>query len=1117
MNSSNKLDTFNNIGFQSDENQFSISSITTDMKNLYFSTNKTFKTFVGSALLLVIMLSGTSATACTLTNPGFESNFSGWWNSNTSLVTISTDAFAGSKSANLTGQSGVSQGISGVSAGQTLTLSARYKNVSSSWFDVQIEFKNASWGVISTHRAVVTHTSAWALASVTATAPAGTANVTIWIGRGGSSGYSRVDDVCVVTGGGGGSTAITPPPAPSCSNGTYNNVWTWQGTDFGPRMGTWGGGVTQYSITSGIPIAVQSGAVNIELDNVITWDGYEGRQSVTQSYERVKFIFRKNGNTVWQTGYTQDLADNVVSAHRISDLGSTSLTNGFDQIIVVHYEDSSLGEGDQATQNSLQVPSFCLRYSTSTPPPPTNTEFSYSCSDNVFVGVLGQGAICSNNPDARVTIPNPSNVFQVVAEVVYKNQYPGSSITIQSNTGASYTLPQVNISGTSSSVYVYRATISANPSYLQHNSQTSNCGDSNGFQSLVVYPFYNNATSTTSSGRFTEQSGYCDLQTFTLPIPASTSGARDVVVTVPISELTNDGRFLTLRGNAGGVTAQTTIFGPNTAGGQCCLNLVTLSFNNVPAGTTSINIEVDTRSSSNPSGSWCGQSWVIAGLVHAEIECVCPNITLNVTKNNTTCGLNNGSATASASGGQSPYTYTWSGGLGAGATKNNLAAGTYTVTVTDANGCTATRSVTINSSTSPSVTTGPDVEICSGSNVTIMASASNGTSPYTYAWNQGLGAGASKTVSPTSTTTYTVTVTDANGCTATDQIVVNVNPLPVANAGADRTICIGSSTNLAASATSGTAPYSYVWNQSLGAGANKTVSPSATTTYTVTVVDSKGCADTDQVVVTVRPNPTVSIAKTDATCGSNNGTATASATGGTAPYTYAWSNGLGAGATKTGLAAGTYTVTVTDANGCTGTGSVTINNVGGPTANAGPDQAICAGASATLTATRTGGTAPFTFSWSNGLGNGATKTVTPSATTTYTVTVTDANGCTSTDQVVVTVRPNPTVTFTKVDATCGNSNGSATASGAGGTAPYTYAWSNGLGAGATKTGLAAGTYTVTVTDANGCTGTGSVTINNVGGPTANAGPDQAICAGASTLHDGSRTGGCFAFFSWSNG
>ena len=54
--------------------------------------------------------------------------------------------------------------------------------------------------------------------------------------------------------------------------------------------------------------------------------------------------------------------------------------------------------------------------------------------------------------------------------------------------------------------------------------------------------------------------------------------------------------------------------------------------------------------------------------------------------------------------------------------------------------------------------------------------------------------------------------------------------------------------------------------------------------------------------------------------GGNDGQASVSANGGVSPYSFDWG-----GADPLALSAGTYTVTVTDANLCTSTCSVTIN------------------------------------------------------------------------------------------------------------------------------------------------------------------------------------------------
>jgi len=102
------------------------------------------------------------------------------------------------------------------------------------------------------------------------------------------------------------------------------------------------------------------------------------------------------------------------------------------------------------------------------------------------------------------------------------------------------------------------------------------------------------------------------------------------------------------------------------------------------------------------------------------------------------------------------------------------------------------------------------------------------------------------------------------------------------------------------------------------------------------------------------------------------------------------------------IASGNYTVIASNTTtGCseTMTGAVTITLYPLPIANAGIDQTIYSGQTATLTAS--GGA---TYLWST-TETTASINVTPATTTTYTVTVTDANYCSASDEVVVTVTP----------------------------------------------------------------------------------------------------------------
>ncbi|MEY5001478.1 MAG: hypothetical protein RLZZ211_1514 [Bacteroidota bacterium] len=132
--------------------------------------------------------------------------------------------------------------------------------------------------------------------------------------------------------------------------------------------------------------------------------------------------------------------------------------------------------------------------------------------------------------------------------------------------------------------------------------------------------------------------------------------------------------------------------------------------------------------------------------------------------------------------------------------------------------------------------------------------------------------------------------------------------------------------------------------------------------------------------------------------------------------TYSWSPGVATtpSITVSPTTTTTYTCTVTDANGnsCSQDQLITVNPT--PTVNAGVDQNICNGSTATLTAT-----GAATYSWTNSVQNGVGFT--PIATTTYTVTGTDANGCTGTDAVTVTLMPTPTISATNTSVCAGQS------------------------------------------------------------------------------------------------
>lgn len=162
-----------------------------------------------------------------------------------------------------------------------------------------------------------------------------------------------------------------------------------------------------------------------------------------------------------------------------------------------------------------------------------------------------------------------------------------------------------------------------------------------------------------------------------------------------------------------------------------------------------------------------------------------------------------------------------------------------------------------------------------------------------------------------------------------------------------------------------------------------------------------------------------------------------------------------------------------------------LNN-GGVNANAGQDQNICDGQSATLTAS--GGD---TYLWSTGETT-QSITVTPSTTTTYSVTA-FVGSESDTDDVVVNVNEIPTANAGTDQTICSGETITLTANGG-----SSYLWNTG----ATTATINVSpdnttTYSVTVTE-NGCSDTDDVIVTVNAAPTANAGNDVSILEGEST-------------------
>jgi hypothetical protein len=310
--------------------------------------------------------------------------------------------------------------------------------------------------------------------------------------------------------------------------------------------------------------------------------------------------------------------------------------------------------------------------------------------------------------------------------------------------------------------------------------------------------------------------------------------------------------------------------------------------------------------------------------------------------------------------------------------------------------------------------------------------------------------------------------------TGAGSIVISYTPIATGPGSITGTtsLCAGSTANYTINPVSGAT--SYTWTVPSGATINSgqtTTSINVTfgsTSGNVSVVANYPCGASapQNMAVTVNTLPTINLTSgnTDICIGGNT---TISASG---AFVYSWMPGNLTGnsnsvspATQT-----TYTVTGTDVNGCSNTGTISINVLPLPTVALGSDTMQCGG-----TILLDAGNAGSTYSWSDASSN---QTLSVSTTGMYAVVVTASNGCQNADSINVTIHTIPTVTATAASNLVCLSDGLTPLTGS----PTGGVWS---GPGVTNTSFDASVagngihaLTYTYTDSNGCTDTAMVTI-----------------------------------------
>lgn len=480
-------------------------------------------------------------------------------------------------------------------------------------------------------------------------------------------------------------------------------------------------------------------------------------------------------------------------------------------------------------------------------------------------------------------------------------------------------------------------------------------------------------------------------------------------------------------------------------------------------------------------------------------------------------GASQGALGLSITGGLAPYTTSWSGPNGFTSSEqdlNNLLAGTYVATVTDENGCTAQDTISLSDAaeldlelTASSFSGGVNQPCSGGNGASVDLTISGGTAPFVINWSDGLGyTSSNEDLSGVGAGVYEVSVTDANGCSADQQITL-LAPEPVI-AGSIISEFNGTSISCANAAdgaidltiSGGVAPYTVQWNT--GANSEDLTGLSAGT-YGATVTDANGCALVLSYMLEAPPSLDLSITSpTDANgyavscAGGSTGELQASVSGGTGSLAFLWSGPGGFTSSDTllvGLSSGSYQLTATDQNGCTSSGSITLNapspiavELNGLTYNGGSYISCMGGSDGSIAAAIGGGVPTFDVTWSGPNGFTAdSTTINDLVAGAYVITVVDGNGCTTDASILLTEPEELEVAILTSDAGsgyqvgCSGTDGSIDLTIAGGTPDHSISWTGPDGFGSqlqNLNALAPGVYTLQITDANGCALERTVTL-----------------------------------------
>jgi gliding motility-associated-like protein len=226
------------------------------------------------------------------------------------------------------------------------------------------------------------------------------------------------------------------------------------------------------------------------------------------------------------------------------------------------------------------------------------------------------------------------------------------------------------------------------------------------------------------------------------------------------------------------------------------------------------------------------------------------SFTVNVSKTDPTCGINNGEFHLTINGGKAPFVITDKSGNPMPADITGIGQGRIYYTVKDANQCTQTGFVDFDESIFFRHYLRSDTSLCG--DATIDLDASNYPCYTHYVWSNG---DTTAIITATTSGTYAVTITDDLGNVLYDSVHITLYALPSISLPEDTFIYEGQSIVLNGTVSGGSGAGTYTWTPADLLTCSKCPSPKAvprdSTTFTVVYTDQAGCEATDFINITV--------------------------------------------------------------------------------------------------------------------------------------------------------------------------------------------------------------------------------------------------------------------------